>query len=77
MSSIVIEYLPHIPIGQQQIELVERKGLGHFEVHSGSSGAREANMSVWRRHMMTGCPLSLYLLLVCVGKKATPSDDAS
>src|SRR5215471_19882312 len=29
MSSIVIEYLPHIPIGQQQIELVERKGLGH------------------------------------------------
>ena len=29
MSSIVIEYLPHVPIGQQQIELVERKGVGH------------------------------------------------
>jgi S-adenosylmethionine synthetase len=29
MSPIVIEYLSHIPIGQQQIELVERKGLGH------------------------------------------------
>jgi len=29
MSPIVIEYLPHIPVGQQQIELVERKGLGH------------------------------------------------
>lgn len=29
MSPIVIEYLPHIPVSQQQIELVERKGLGH------------------------------------------------
>jgi S-adenosylmethionine synthetase len=26
---MVIEYLPHIPISQQQMELVERKGLGH------------------------------------------------
>ena len=29
MLPIVIEYLPHIPVGQQQMELVERKGLGH------------------------------------------------
>src|SRR5215470_13848140 len=29
MSPMVIEYLPHIPVSQQQIELVERKGLGH------------------------------------------------
>jgi S-adenosylmethionine synthetase len=29
MSSMVIDYLQHIPAGQQQIELVERKGLGH------------------------------------------------
>jgi S-adenosylmethionine synthetase len=26
---MVIEYLRHIPVGQQQMELVERKGLGH------------------------------------------------
>jgi S-adenosylmethionine synthetase len=26
---MVIEYLPHIPVGQQQMELVEGKGLGH------------------------------------------------
>jgi S-adenosylmethionine synthetase len=26
---MVIEYLPHIPVSQQQMELVERKGLGH------------------------------------------------
>jgi S-adenosylmethionine synthetase len=26
---MVIAYLPHIPVAQQQMELVERKGLGH------------------------------------------------
>ena len=26
---IQLEHLPHVPVGQQQIELVERKGLGH------------------------------------------------
>jgi S-adenosylmethionine synthetase len=26
---MVIDYLPHIPVGQQQVELVERQGLGH------------------------------------------------
>jgi S-adenosylmethionine synthetase len=29
MSSMVLEYLHHIPVGQQQMELVERKGIGH------------------------------------------------
>ena len=29
MSRLVIEQLPHIPVSQQQIELVERKGVGH------------------------------------------------
>ena len=29
MLPMVIDYLPHIPVGQQQVELVERKGLGH------------------------------------------------
>ena len=29
MSPLVLDYLPHIPVGQQQMELVERKGLGH------------------------------------------------
>ena len=29
MSSMAIDYLPRIPVGQQPMELVERKGLGH------------------------------------------------
>lgn len=29
MSPIVIDYLPHLPVSQQQVELVERKGVGH------------------------------------------------
>jgi S-adenosylmethionine synthetase len=29
MLPLVLDYLPHIPVGQQQVELVERKGLGH------------------------------------------------
>ena len=29
MSPLSIDYLPHLPVGQQQLELVERKGLGH------------------------------------------------
>jgi S-adenosylmethionine synthetase len=29
MSPMVIEYLPHIPVSQQHMEMVERKGLGH------------------------------------------------
>src|SRR5262245_15460811 len=29
MLPIVLDYLLHIPVGQQQLELVERKGLGH------------------------------------------------
>ena len=29
MSPLIIDYLPHLPVGQQQLELVERKGLGH------------------------------------------------
>ena len=29
MSSMVIDYLPRISVGQQPLGLVERKGLGH------------------------------------------------
>jgi S-adenosylmethionine synthetase len=29
MLPLVLDYLPHIPVSQQQLELVERKGLGH------------------------------------------------
>ena len=29
MQRMRLEHLPHIPVGRQQIELVERKGVGH------------------------------------------------
>ena len=29
MLPLVLDYLPHLPVGQQPMELVERKGLGH------------------------------------------------
>lgn len=29
MPPLVLEHLPHIPVGQQRTELVERKGVGH------------------------------------------------
>jgi len=29
MQRLILEHLPHIPVRRQQIELVERKGVGH------------------------------------------------